>query len=199
MLYRAGLSTSRRRHGGRVHSSSALDPCSPSNSADHRLQPTPTDWRPGQVRNPPGSLDGYFSEGAAWDFIATMLEQGHEVEDVELRKPPGKTGYVMKIELEVSTPGPGRGRARNTTVGDGLVPSRGRRDADLDAGDHKGRPYGFFTDIQRVADLFHGRGFAAAIRQAGTWLREDHRPELPLLGAMVDAKERDRDGEKQRR
>ena len=67
----------------------------------------PTDWRPGQVRNPLGSLDGYFSEDAAWDFIATMLEQGHEVEEVELRKPPGKTGYVMKIELEVSTPGAG--------------------------------------------------------------------------------------------
>ena len=64
----------------------------------------PTDWRPGQVRNPLGSLDGYFTDAAAWDLIASKLEEGHEVEVVQLREPPGRTGYVMKIELEADKP-----------------------------------------------------------------------------------------------
>lgn len=67
-------------------------------------QSRPTDWRPGQVRNPKGSLDGYFTDAAAWDLIASKLEEGHEVEEIEMRQPPGKTGYVMKIELESGTP-----------------------------------------------------------------------------------------------
>ena len=58
----------------------------------------PTDWRPGQVRNPFGSLDGYFTDAAAWELIASKLEEGHELETVQLREPPGRTGYVMEIE-----------------------------------------------------------------------------------------------------
>lgn len=64
----------------------------------------PTDWRPGQVRNPSGSLDGYFTDAAAWDLIASKLEEGHKVEVVKLRQPAGRTGYVMKIELEPGQP-----------------------------------------------------------------------------------------------
>ena len=64
----------------------------------------PTDWRPGQVRNPAGSLDGYFTDAAAWDLIASKLEGGHEVEAVRLRRPAGRIGYVMKIELEPDQP-----------------------------------------------------------------------------------------------
>ena len=41
---------------------------------------------------------------AAWDLIASKLEEGHEVEAVQLREPPGRTGYVMKIELEAGKP-----------------------------------------------------------------------------------------------
>ena len=59
----------------------------------------PTDWRPQQVRNPSGVLDEYFTEAAAWELIATKLEEGHPVEVVLLRKPRGRKGYVMKIRL----------------------------------------------------------------------------------------------------
>ena len=64
----------------------------------------PTDWRPGQVRNPTGVLDTHFTDVAAWDLIASKLEDGHPVEIVELEKPPGATGYVMKIEVEPGQP-----------------------------------------------------------------------------------------------
>lgn len=61
---------------------------------------SPTDWRPNHVRNPDGGmLDTHFSNAAAWELIATKLEAGHPVEVVSLRHPPGKTGYVMKIDL----------------------------------------------------------------------------------------------------
>ena len=60
----------------------------------------PTEWKPWEVRNPGGSLDSHFTGGGAWEFIATKLEEGHSVEVVELQKPPGKKGYVMKIDLD---------------------------------------------------------------------------------------------------
>lgn len=60
----------------------------------------PTEWRPFEVRRPEGGFSPYFTDGAAWELIADKLEEGHEVEVVELRKPPGATGYVMKIQLE---------------------------------------------------------------------------------------------------
>ena len=64
----------------------------------------PTDWRPGQVRNPDGLLDTHFTDAAAWELIASRLEDGHPVEVVELRKPAGATGYVMKIDIEPGQP-----------------------------------------------------------------------------------------------
>lgn len=64
----------------------------------------PTDWRPGQVRNPKGILDSHFTDPAAWEFIASKLENGHPVEIVELRKPLGAKGYVMKIDIEPDQP-----------------------------------------------------------------------------------------------
>ena len=64
----------------------------------------PTDWRPGQVRNPNGMLDTYFSDAAAWELIASKLEGGHPVEAVELQKPAGAKGYVMKIDIEPGSP-----------------------------------------------------------------------------------------------
>ena len=60
----------------------------------------PTKWQPGQIRNPRGLLDGYFTDAAAWDLIASKLEDGHPVEVIELEHPKGRTGYVMKIELD---------------------------------------------------------------------------------------------------
>ena len=64
----------------------------------------PTDWRPGQVRNPEGLLDRYFTDASAWEFIATKLESGHPVEVVKLHKPPGAQGYVMKVDIESDKP-----------------------------------------------------------------------------------------------
>ena len=64
----------------------------------------PTDRRPGQVRNPDGVLDTFFTDAAAWEFIAERLDDGHPIETVELRKPPGATGYVMKIDIESDRP-----------------------------------------------------------------------------------------------
>ena len=59
----------------------------------------PTDWRPEQVHNPAGVLGPWFSDSAAWDLIATKLEEGHPVETLELTQPRGRTGYVMKIDV----------------------------------------------------------------------------------------------------
>ena len=64
----------------------------------------PTDWRPGQVRNPDGVLDTFFTDAAAWEFIAERLDDGHPIETVELRKPQGAMGYVMKIDIESGRP-----------------------------------------------------------------------------------------------
>ncbi len=64
----------------------------------------PTDWRPGKVRDPAGTLLPYFTRTSAWELIADMLEGGHDVETIELEKPPGAKGYVMKIDLEPSRP-----------------------------------------------------------------------------------------------
>ena len=67
----------------------------------------PTQWQPQQVRDPEepeGGLSPYFTDGGAWDLIADKLEAGHDVEVVELRKPRGSKGYVMKIRLGPSEP-----------------------------------------------------------------------------------------------
>ena len=67
-------------------------------------QREPTDWRPSQVRRPEGGFSPYFTDAAAWELIAGKLEAGHEVTVVELRKPPGAKGYVMKIDLGQDSP-----------------------------------------------------------------------------------------------
>ena len=64
----------------------------------------PTDWRPGQVRNPTGRLDSHFTDATAWEFVASKLETFHPVEKIRLDKPPGAIGYVMKIDIEPNRP-----------------------------------------------------------------------------------------------
>ena len=64
----------------------------------------PNDWRPGQVRNPDGVLDSYFTDASAWEYIATKLENEHPVEVIRLDKPSGAEGYVMKIDIEPDRP-----------------------------------------------------------------------------------------------
>lgn len=60
----------------------------------------PRDWRPGSVINP---LTGApFTEAAAWQFIADVLETRHDVPltTVAMQYPGGggKTGYVLVVE-----------------------------------------------------------------------------------------------------
>ena len=62
----------------------------------------PTEWQPQQVNNPVSGLP--FTDAGAWELVATKLEEGHEVEVVVLRKPPGATGYVMHIEFDSTVP-----------------------------------------------------------------------------------------------
>lgn len=64
----------------------------------------PSDWRPSQVRNPNGILDSHFTDLTAWELIAERLEAGEEVEVITLRKPPGASGYVMRVRLESDMP-----------------------------------------------------------------------------------------------
>lgn len=53
------------------------------------------------MRNPDDG-NNEFTDDSAWELIASKLDSGHQVETVELKKPKGKTGYVMKIQLESS-------------------------------------------------------------------------------------------------
>ena len=56
----------------------------------------PCVWRPRQVVNPESGLP--FTDAGAWNFIAELLEAGHEVTTVVLEKPLGKTAYVMVVK-----------------------------------------------------------------------------------------------------
>lgn len=64
----------------------------------------PTKWQPQTVLNPEGVLDRYFTDATAWELIASRLDDGHPVETVALRLPPGTTGYVMKIDVSPGAP-----------------------------------------------------------------------------------------------
>ena len=64
----------------------------------------PSDWRPGQVRNPNGILDDHFTDSTAWELIAERLEAGEHVEVIDLRQPRGARGYVMRIDLGPELP-----------------------------------------------------------------------------------------------
>lgn len=56
----------------------------------------PTDWRPQTVRNPTRENE-YFTEDSAWEYVAQCIEDGVSIEVISLRKPPGKSGYVLKL------------------------------------------------------------------------------------------------------
>ncbi len=52
----------------------------------------------------PSDGNAAFTNDGAWELVAIRLESGHEVEIIELKKPRGAKGYVMKIHLESSRP-----------------------------------------------------------------------------------------------
>lgn len=56
----------------------------------------PTHWAPNTVKSP--ETGDYFTEQGAWFFIIDCIEQGQEIEQITLDKPPGKAGYVMIID-----------------------------------------------------------------------------------------------------
>lgn len=46
-----------------------------------------------------------FSDSAAWALIVSCLQDDSiELVEIELRKPPGKKGYVMRISLSEAQP-----------------------------------------------------------------------------------------------
>jgi hypothetical protein len=61
----------------------------------------PCEWRPTTVLNPRTGI--CFSPLEAWHFIEEQLEAGCEIKVVELHWPPGRTAYVLKIEVEPGT------------------------------------------------------------------------------------------------
>ncbi|MCP4655336.1 MAG: hypothetical protein GY856_07950 [bacterium] len=55
-----------------------------------------------QVRDPASGES--FTEAGAWHFIADLLESGHPIDEVVLRKPPGKLAYAMIVDLAPGQP-----------------------------------------------------------------------------------------------
>lgn len=63
----------------------------------HRFsEKRPTHWAPYALRDP-GSGDT-FTADSAWEYVADLIEGGVEIETIELDVPPGKTGYVIKVD-----------------------------------------------------------------------------------------------------
>ena len=64
----------------------------------------PTKWQPTRVRNPERGVDLCFTDETAWTFVADRLERGEDVDVIELEKPPGREGYVMRIDIGSDVP-----------------------------------------------------------------------------------------------
>jgi hypothetical protein len=62
----------------------------------------PCNWRPHQVIDP--TTGRYFTEPSAWGLIGDLFEKPLPIEEVVLRDPPGRTGYVVKVALQVGLP-----------------------------------------------------------------------------------------------
>lgn len=54
----------------------------------------PCRWYPYRVLHPRFGIP--FTEAGAWNFIADLLDAGHGVTVIEMEKPPGQIGYVLK-------------------------------------------------------------------------------------------------------
>src|SRR5262245_47334286 len=57
----------------------------------------PTRWMPGTVPDP-SAPDCMFTDEGAWSFVADALEAGVEVTVITLKKPAGKTAYVIVLD-----------------------------------------------------------------------------------------------------
>jgi hypothetical protein len=57
----------------------------------------PCRWRPNTVKHPESGYS--FTNKSAWEFVVELLESNHPIEEVTLKQPPGRKGYVMFVEL----------------------------------------------------------------------------------------------------
>ncbi len=67
----------------------------------------PCRWSPSAVVRPDGGLNDplvYFAGPGAWEWTADLLEDGHVVQLMRLRRPPDKTGYVLKYTVPTTAP-----------------------------------------------------------------------------------------------
>jgi len=61
----------------------------------------PSKWKPHSVVNPESGE--VFTDAGAWDFVASLLENGHPIEEIILDKPPGKKAYVLIVEIKTTS------------------------------------------------------------------------------------------------
>lgn len=54
----------------------------------------PTKWHPTSLRDSNGEP---FTEDGCWHFVADAIEAGVAVDEIVLRQPAGKRGFVMKL------------------------------------------------------------------------------------------------------
>jgi hypothetical protein len=62
----------------------------------------PCDWRPASVWCP--ATKAYFTEEGAWEYIANLIEGGHPMDPLILDVPPGRTAYVLLVEVDANVP-----------------------------------------------------------------------------------------------
>lgn len=55
----------------------------------------PTKWHPTSLIDP--CTGEPFTEDSCWAFIADAIHRGEPVEEISLRKPVGKRGFVLKL------------------------------------------------------------------------------------------------------
>lgn len=71
--------------------------CKSRKTRKNKFSPTlPTDWAPQHVTNP--VTNEAFTPDGAWEFVAGLLEAGHEIQTIVLKIPPGKKGYVLIVD-----------------------------------------------------------------------------------------------------
>lgn len=46
----------------------------------------------------------HFTRQSCWEYIEQILDSGHEIEIISLKKPRGSKGYVMKVEQGPENP-----------------------------------------------------------------------------------------------
>jgi len=61
----------------------------------------PNQWRPHEVIC--AETGEPFTDAGAWEHVADLLEQGHELEAIPQEEPAGVTAYVMHVSMATET------------------------------------------------------------------------------------------------